>query len=748
MPVDINGNAVNPHDPSQWMSRLEADNYAELLGLGVGFVFTNNDPYWFLDLDHCIVDGGYTPIAEQLLEAFTGAYVEVSTSGEGLHLFGQGTVPPHSCKNKTYGIELYTEGRFVLLTGTNATGTWDLDWSQHMQWLVDNYFPPAEVVEGQEWNNNEPEISDDVLIGKMCNRKATAAQVFGGKASISDLFGGDVEVLARAYPSINMDDPFDRSSADAALAAHLAFWTNKNHGQIARIMQRSSLVREKWEKHRSYLTMTITNAVNNCSNTYSPVVEVSPVIGEEEVSTAGPTLTSGAQFLSAHQQIEYFKGCVYIKRSHGLLTPNGAILKPEVFKASYGGYTFALDNTNDKTTRNPYEAFMDNQSVRFDKVDSVCFRIDVPSLEIIEEEGLTLVNTYVPIKTKRTKGDVSLFLNHMVKLFPNETDHAVIMAYMAACVQHAGYKFQWAPLIQGGEGNGKTLINRVIEKAIGRRYTHYPNASDLAGGGLKFNGWIMDKLFIALEECYVADRKEITEPLKVLITNDRVEIQFKGQNQFTGDNLANWIIMTNHKDAMKLSYDQRRYWFCYTPQQTEADLTRDGMDSNYFKKLYDWLKLQDGYAMVSEYLYTYDIPVELNPAMNLQRAPKSSYINEVVSEGLGMIEQTIVEAIEEDRQGFRGGYISSKALNDLLIGMKLDHKISPMRRTRIMESMGYKKHPWLRSGRVDNPVLTEGKKITIYINKEPTGPRISAAAVKDDYEKAQGYFNTGLQAVK
>ena len=276
-----------------------------------------------------------------------------------------------------------------------------------------------------------------------------------------------------------------------------------------------------------------------------------------------------------------------------------------------------------------------------------------------------------------------------------------------------------------------------------------PNASDLGSGGLKFNGWIQSKIAIAIEEIYTSDRRELTEPLKVLITNDRIEIQFKGGNQYTGDNLANFLMFSNHKDCMKMSYDQRRYWMYFCPQQNKADLAKDGMTEAYFKKIYDWLKEADGYAMVTDFLMSYAIPDELNPATHLQRAPHSSSTDESVKLSMGVVEQHIMEAVEEDRQGFMGGYISSKILNTLLTEIRMDGRISPQRRSSILEGLGYVKHPMLTAGRVDNAVAAESAKITIYCkNNMIHDVGLSHSDIKLKYETAQGYAQVPLAQVK
>lgn len=760
---------INPHDPSQWMDINTALTKAELFGVGIGFVFTHSDPFWFLDVDHCIDENGnYNDIAKQMMEVFDGAAFEVSSSGTGIHMFGCGTVPEHAKKNKTFGIEFYDVDRFVLLTGTQASGDIWIDWTSQIEWLVNSYFPPKVIEVGNEWRDHPVDdwsgpTDDDVLIGKMLSAKGSAAQIFGGKASIRDLWENNTEVLARVYPSYTNPGQPDGSSVDAALANHLAFWTGKDHARIDRLMRRSALVRPKWDNHKSYMTMTITSSVNGCRHVYNSdpqrahlegLMERSAKVFDDtlyEEMTKGeglePELTTGVQFMSASQQIDYFKDCVYIGRNHGVLVPNGSILKPEQFKARYSGYTFAIDAGNEKVTKNAWEAFIDNQAIRFPKVDGTCFRPGVSALSVVNEEGFSLINTYVPIDVDRQSGDPSPFIDHLHRLFPNTNDYEVIMSYMAAVVQHQGSKFQWCPIIQGGEGNGKTMISRVIEKAVGSRYTHYPNAADLAGNGLKFNGWIEGKVFVGIEEIYVSDRRELTEPLKVFVTNDRLEIQHKGLAQYTGDNLANIIMYSNHKDCMKMTYDQRRYFMVFTGQQTAQDLLNQGMTELYFMELYNWLK-SGGYAIMAEYLWTYKIKDALNPATQCQRAPRSSSIDEAVMTSMGVVEQHVLEVIEEGRQGFRGGYISSKCLDDLLKEIKYDNRISPRKRLTMLEGLGYVRHPRLNHGRVDNPIMTEGRKSILY-HRGDVDMSMTPAMVKEDYETKQGYIaGTGLQVVK
>src|SRR3546814_4622589 len=55
----------------------------------------------FLDLDKALgADGQWLPFASQLVACYPGAFVEVSSSGAGLHIIGTGPAPAPAHRNK------------------------------------------------------------------------------------------------------------------------------------------------------------------------------------------------------------------------------------------------------------------------------------------------------------------------------------------------------------------------------------------------------------------------------------------------------------------------------------------------------------------------------------------------------------------------------------------------------------------------------------------------------------------------
>ena len=765
MPVNPSTLQVHDaHDPTIWITAQAAAAMArDIPGYGVGFVFTADDPFYFLDIDKCLLDDGATwsPIANELLTTLEGAAVEVSQSGRGLHIFGRTADLPHGNKNIDLGIELYTQGRFVALTGANAIGDANTDNTAALTSVITQYFPAAGSPGAPaEWSDHPvpdwvgPD-SDEALILKACASTSAGARL-GGRAAFADLWTNNTVVLASTYPDTEGDRPYDSSSADAALAQHLAFWTGKDCERMARIMRMSSLKRDKWERE-DYIHRTIIRAISLQEGVYNAGYRSTPAPTPAPDNPTAPTtppvapmsgdevrMRDGTQFMTATQQVEWFKDCVYIVDMDRVFCPDGSLLNSDRFRRVYGGYIFTLDSLNDKTTKNAWEAFTESQAIHYPKANSTCFRPQIAPGALIVEEGRTLVNIYVPVPVQLTQGDPAPFLEHLVKMLPDAHDRAILLAYIAAIVQYKGIKFKWAPLIQGIEGNGKTLITQCTARAIGRKFVHFPNSADLDN---KFNAWLPDKILIAVEDIKVTEhRQQILERLKPLITaGEGIEIQKKGVDQTTQDICANFIFNSNHPDALRKARTDRHYGIFFTAQQRAGDLERHGMGGDYFPKLYAWLN-GGGYAIVANYLHAYQIPDELNPAKLLHRAPHTSTTNDAIALSLGGVEQEILEAVEAGRHGFCGGWISSIALNSLLEAKRMDRMIPLNKRRQLLQSIGYDWHRSLTLGRLNNP-LKDGSKPKIFIREDHPHNILPAAEVGTAYEKAQAAPQLGLPGI-
>jgi hypothetical protein len=765
-PVDpTTGRGRSPHDPAFWMLPDEAVMWAEQYGpsYGVGVIiseqitFANGTRLFCLDLDKCRDGAQWLPHAVSFCSRFPGALVEASVSGNGLHVFGcyRGERPEHGVKNKNYRMELYTRLRFIAVTGYGAHGDALTDHTAALQALAREFFPPHDDVEYGDTLTEAPVVEwsgpddDDELI-RRAMRSHSAGAVRGGKAAFADLWQANAATLAKVFPPFK-NTAWDESAADQALANHLAFWTG-NHGvRIERLMQRSGLKRWKWERP-GYLVGTINRACGSQTKWYQgprdavatelavgitfpaapsmvpppgtistpPAQLTLPLVGgfpPANISTTGAdSRPPVGDYLTLQQQLVMFDGCVYVQDMHEVMMPQGYTLSSERFDAEFAGYTFAVTADGQRPAKRAWEAFVHSEVFKFPKVKGVYFDPRAPSRTIANRDGWTYINSWVPIEVPRRIGDVQPFLDHMKRILPLGNDADILLAYFAAVVQHPGVKFQWCPLIQGVEGNGKTMLSELLEQAVGARYTHWPKASEV---GSKFNAPFYGKILICVEDVYISEaRGSLWETLKPMITGRKLEIEYKGVDKVTREVCFNLVLNTNHKNGIRKTRNDRRICPFFCAQQHESDLQRDGLTEDYFNWFREWVRLNG--PAVADFLMTYQIPERWNPATSAIRAPKTSATEEAIAAGLGAIEQEVLEAIQQGMPGFRNGWVSSAALDRLLGTMGKAHTIPRNKRRDLLEALGYWPHRGLPDGR-SSVADTDGSRPVLYVREGAQG---------------------------
>lgn len=117
------------NDPSTLRPFELALRDARVRGLELGFAFTPDLPFFFIDADDVVSDDGddVRPDVAALRDAL-GTYTEVSISGHGLHMIGRGRFPERPTRRAVpagaHPLELYplAGSRFCVLTGDVVPG--------------------------------------------------------------------------------------------------------------------------------------------------------------------------------------------------------------------------------------------------------------------------------------------------------------------------------------------------------------------------------------------------------------------------------------------------------------------------------------------------------------------------------------------------------------------------------------------------------------------------------------------------
>lgn len=729
---------INAQNRRNWLTSEEAI----ASGLPVGLMLYEGCGYFCVDLDHALTSAGtWSQFAIDMCARFPGAAFEVSVSGTGLHIIGRcADIPNHRQQDEALGLGVYTRRRFIALTGSNLTGSIETEHTAALQAVIAQHLPPLpEDARPQEWTEEAYEGwkggGTDEQIITMLRGKIGIKAAFGNGATFSDLFDGNTDMLAIGFPSKSASKDYDGSAADQALANHLAYGTGYNCERTLELMWMSALARPKWEKRPGYLRNTVLNAVRGripspaafevpdppASSSHweipdPPSPDAPPPPGWEvppapavSVEDAAADLTvhfSVGEYMTANNQVQLFAGCCYIRDIHMAVIPDGRLLNQQQFDVHFGGYEFQMQVDGSKPTKSAWEAFTRSLCYRFPKAEGLLFDPTLPPRAEVWKCGLRFVNSWQPIEVPAHEGDVSPFLNHLAKILPNQRDREILLAYMAACVQRPGVKYRWCPVLQGVPGNGKTIISKIMAYAIGSRYCHWPMAKNL---GNHFNAAFYAKLMILVEDVYIADGAPLWEAIKPMITGDDLEITPKGVDGVTREVCFNLILNMNHRNGIRKTVDDRRLAVFFTAQQHRYDLAREGMDRSYFRPLIAWLK-REGFSAITHYLRTYELSDEHDPA-NHSEAPFTSSTPAALAVGRGIVEQEVVEALEEGKDGFRGGWVSSTALDNLLVQIGASRKISRQKRGEILEQLGYMQHPALPNGRVAEPLLDKTRPV-------------------------------------
>ena len=751
------GHAINPHDRSLWLTLDEAEGFAAGLGdnHGIALVLHKGCGFVCIDIDGAWNGTEWSALAQGLCARFAGCATEVSVSGTGLHIFVAytGELPEHRSKDTALHLECYSDVRFIALNPDKLNGSFTLDRTAELLAFIAEYMPARVDARDAAWTDYpHPDwqgITDNpALIAKMRATKSIA-QVMGSKASFEQLWTNDADALAHHYPSQG-EDYYDRSSADLALANYLAFWTGNDCERMESLMWGSELVRDKWER-RDYIEGTILRA---CSGTRSfhklskrervaptppreppprvelagfsvPLPPAQPADGLLPVPPPPPppaTALEAAQapgaMITGAQQVEFFRGMIYIQDMRRMLMPSGVLLDEKRFDedASVSGYEYLIDDVGN-ITKSPWEAFTQSRhscARLLTKVRGLCFDPPKPLGTIIERGGALYANSYKPITIRRVKGDASPFVNHVRMLYPHGRDAEILISWLATMFQNVGVKARCHPILIGPQGCGKSTIARVARYCAGPQYTHSPRASRI---GAQFNAALDNKLLIIVDDIDLDENDtETMEALKPILTEDTIEVEYKGVDAVTRDSRANWIFTTNNPTGVRITRASRRFMVFWTAQRTVDDMDALGLrDGKYFNALNEWLEA-DGFAIAYDYLMSYDIPAEFNYTLNGGNAPETTSTAEIVLANEGQLEQGIKEAISNGDEGFRDDWINGDCVDVLITQLHRSRSISKRKRGAILAEMGYVPHPALTEGRPHNK-LPGGKRPVIYVKR-------------------------------
>lgn len=220
-------------DPATWLSfKTACEIVAHGKADGIGFVFTDDDPFCGLDLDDAKGDWLAIERQQKIYKEFD-SYSEISPSGQGLHIIIKGKIP---VGRKRSHIEIYSSKRYFTFTGKVYNNQPIADRQELLSMLFEQMgasIPQTMMFTGDK----EEKETDEIII-----QKASSAQ---NRDKFIQLSSGEWQTI---YNS--------QSEADFAFVDIIAFYS-RNKKQIARIFRNSKLGARDKAQRQDYVEYMI-----------------------------------------------------------------------------------------------------------------------------------------------------------------------------------------------------------------------------------------------------------------------------------------------------------------------------------------------------------------------------------------------------------------------------------------------------------------------------------------------------------
>lgn len=681
---------------------------------GIGFVFTEHDPFVFLDLDGC-----YNSATQEWTNAAADDFyrrfklhttIEVSQSGKGVHIIGQLVDKPafvnrrrkflHVAGEASTMVECYTIRRFMAISGKGFVGA--------PAFTLDNLLLPLVAELGDEYFSSNGEIDflprdpewsgpdDDVELIRRAltfrGNRSVETTFFGApsKATFADYWNGTKKAIE--------EHDGDLSSVDLALMNWLAWLTGKDGQRMIALFSQSELgLREKWQKRQDYQIRTARAAISGVQEVYSgnqleqrqhasqianapyvpadrmDISKLSVQFQTVNIAASDTKTPDRTLVLSLAEMRERF---VLITGLSPMRVVDLVTKTPNIINDMRVRFSASMHEVVDEKASNKQEGVDANTTPRklvsaFDcwlndrhceagegrkEANAISWRPSSQTFIQLPEgtgRGVNMWRGFYPLHAPLDwENRVKPFIDFFKYLFPNEAEHKIAMQFFAHIIQCPDQLPSIALVhISEKQGTGRGLLSKILNLVM-RGYVTNADINKLLGDN--FNGRLSQKLLCIVEEAQaVGDmnkRWSHAETLKTIITEANREINIKHGTQSVEYNRMRLFIQSNHSDPVPFGKEDRRLYIIQGPGEVAND--------DYYLAMYALADDPDFIASVFYFLAT--IPIQdFNPNM---RAPMTAKKVSALQSSRSQTEQDFELFIDD----FPGPLTTTDVLNEYI----------------------------------------------------------------------------------
>lgn len=348
------------------------------------------------------------------------------------------------------------------------------------------------------------------------------------------------------------------------------------------------------------------------------------------------------------------------------------------------------------------------------RIPVVVSRLYMPGHDdLFKEHGRMHANTYseaefpeIPKELNpRDRANLERIKRHVAHLLVKPTEQRMLIDWLSWVVQNPGQHANYAVLLQGVEGDGKTFFAEMMRAVMGVSNVNMANAATVINS--QFSDWAYGSCLCCVEEIRIvgdfnSDKYATLNKIKPFITNQIVEVHPKGKKTFNAKNMTSYLLFTNFKDALPIDENSRRYLVLFSRWQSKDKLSEFNAENpDYYTDLYAAIVQSAG--AIRGWLINHKQAPEFNAFGNAPDTEAKAIMVRMSKPGFI---QVIDDLIAENREvGASRELLDVTELQDIFMTKGLDWP-SPKSMGAMLERAG-----WESCGRIQ---LAPGVKHTFY----------------------------------
>lgn len=279
----------------------------------------------------------------------------------------------------------------------------------------------------------------------------------------------------------------------------------------------------------------------------------------------------------------------------------------------------------------------------------------------------------------RDKRNIEIVKEHMTHLLKDD-EAGMLLDWLSWVAQNPGKHMNYAVLLQGVEGDGKTFFAEMMRAVMGISNVTMLNAQILHS---TFTDWTVGQCLACVEEVRLVNdgnKFEVLNRVKPNITNTVIEVHPKGKPVFNAINTTSYLLFSNYKDALPIDDNARRYLVLFSRWQTAVAIRRfKAENKHYYRKLY--AAIEESAGALRKWLLEHEQDADFDPTGDAPDTSAKRHMVYLSKPEFIQLTESAIRANDSHLVGpdiivssglhevvlARGGeYPSAKALNNML----------------------------------------------------------------------------------